>query len=53
MLAEGCIDARDLDLLTLTDSPDQAIGVIADAAERQFGFKWTKQRMKRKWFLGE
>ncbi len=53
MLSERCISPADLDLLMLTDSPEQAISFIADVAERKFGFKWAKPRIKRRWFLGE
>jgi hypothetical protein len=53
LLAEGCVDPDDPEILKVTDSPEQAIGWIADAAERKFGFKWRKRLPRRKWFLGE
>jgi uncharacterized protein (TIGR00730 family) len=55
MLEEKTISPADAELLMITDSPDEAIAYIADAAEKKFGFKWTKKekRLKRRWFLGE
>jgi predicted Rossmann-fold nucleotide-binding protein len=53
MLLEKTIDPKDLDLLTITDSPEEAVDRIADAAQRRFGFEWRKQVVKRRWWLGE
>jgi len=52
VLPERAIDARDLDLLIVTDSPEEAVDRISDAAQRSFGFKWARP-LKRRWFLGE
>jgi predicted Rossmann-fold nucleotide-binding protein len=55
MLEERTISPADADLFMITDSPEEAIAHIADAAEKKFGFKWTRKerRLKRRWFLGE
>ena len=51
MLAEGMIDAKDLDLLHLTDSPTEAMAVIHDSAARLLRRAWIKPRRLR--WLGE
>lgn len=52
LITERTIDPRDLDLLVVTDSPEEAVDRIADVAQRNFGFMWTK-RPKQSWLLGE
>ncbi len=42
MLTEKTISPDDLNLLVLTDSPEEAVDRIADAMQRQFGFSWSK-----------
>lgn len=49
---EGAIHESDLALLTVTDSPARAAEVIAEAAQRDFGFEW-KHRPRETWLLGE
>lgn len=54
MLAEKCIEPKDLDLLLITDSPEEVVERIADAAQRKFGFAWqSRRRPQRKWWLLE
>lgn len=53
MVLEKTIDPRDLDLLVLTDSPEEAVDRISDVAQRRFGFEWRKEVVKRRWWLGE
>lgn len=52
MVAEGTIDRSDLDLMLVTDSPEEALDWITDVAQRNFGFIW-KARPKKRWWLGE
>ena len=53
LLPQGAISPEDVDLLQLTDSPEEAIDLIATAAQKKFGFIWTKRRPKASWLLGE
>jgi uncharacterized protein (TIGR00730 family) len=56
MLAEGTISPHDLDLMFVTDSPEEAVDRIVDTVQKHFGFAWTKGeglRAKRRWWLGE
>jgi len=54
MVKEKTVSPGDLNLLTLTDSPEEACDLIADAAQRHFGFQWkTELALKRRWYLGE
>jgi uncharacterized protein (TIGR00730 family) len=46
------IDAVDLERLTVTDSAEEAVHVITDAAKRRFGMTYGS-RMKRRWVFGE
>ena len=52
LLPEGTIDGADVDLITVTDSPAEAVGRIRDIAMHDFGFTYGP-RMKRRWYLGE
>jgi uncharacterized protein (TIGR00730 family) len=52
LVTERTIDPRDLDLLVVTDSPEEAVDRIADVVQRNFGFSWSK-RPKQAWLLGE
>jgi uncharacterized protein (TIGR00730 family) len=52
LITERTIDPRDLDLLVVTDSPEEAVDRIADVVQRHFGFSWTS-RQKQTWLLGE
>ncbi|MBX3386958.1 MAG: TIGR00730 family Rossman fold protein [Phycisphaeraceae bacterium] len=51
LLANGAIDEHDLDLLLVTDSPEEAVGFIAEEVVNRFGFAWKTE--KRRWWLGE
>lgn len=51
LITERTIDPRDLDLLVLTDSPEEAVDRIADVVQRSFGFSWAKR--PKQWLLGE
>ncbi len=54
MVLERTISPHDLDLLTVTDSPEHACDVITDAVQRHFGFEWKRQVTRdRRWWLGE
>jgi uncharacterized protein (TIGR00730 family) len=52
LMKYAAIDAADLDRLLLTDSPDEAIASISNAATSRFGFRWS-QGPRRRWLLGE
>jgi uncharacterized protein (TIGR00730 family) len=52
LLAEGAIDAEDLDDLVVTDDPAEAVTRIRDAAVSRFGLSYT-QRPRRRWWLLE
>lgn len=52
LVAEATIDARDLDALFLTDSPDEAIEYISRIAIDRFGFEWRKRKKPHR-ILGE
>lgn len=51
LVGMGTIDAADLDRLYLTDSPQQAIEVIRQAAIRRFGLRYTKKIQRRRWMF--
>jgi len=51
-LAEGTIDAEDLERLLVTDSPEEAVRWIVEAAERKFGVGLAAAPRMRPW-LGE
>ncbi|MCC6322647.1 MAG: TIGR00730 family Rossman fold protein [Phycisphaerales bacterium] len=54
MVLERTISPADLDLLTVTDSPEHACDVITDAVQRHFGFEWKGQvARRRRWYFGE
>lgn len=48
----GTIDKADLDRITVTDDPAAAAACIRDAAIRQFGLSYRRER-RRYWFFGE
>jgi uncharacterized protein (TIGR00730 family) len=50
MVAEGTIDQRDVDRLIVTDSPDEAVSRVLEAARTTFGLAWEP---KPSWILGE
>ena len=56
MLTEKTISPRDLELLFVTDSPEEAVDRIADTVQKHFGFAWKKGEglpPRRRWWLGE
>jgi uncharacterized protein (TIGR00730 family) len=53
LLGEGTIAAADIKSITLTDSPEEAVAAIRDAAIDEFGLIYGKPRPKRRWFLFE
>jgi len=50
MVPEGTIDAEDVDRLIVTDSPEEAVGLVLDSARRDFGLRWEP---KPSWILRE
>jgi uncharacterized protein (TIGR00730 family) len=52
LLAEGTIDPADLDLLYVTDSPEEAVEHIRDVAMERFHLTYGP-RAKRRWLLRE
>ena len=52
MLATGCIDAADLDRITVTDDPSEAAWKIKSVALEHFGLKEVERPLP-KWWLGE
>jgi uncharacterized protein (TIGR00730 family) len=52
LLAEGTIDAADIDRLFVTDSPEEAATYITSIATSQFGLKY-RELPKRRWWLLE
>lgn len=50
MLREGTIAAADLNLMHLTDSPEEAVHHILSGVTRDFGYVWQP---KASWVLGE
>ncbi|MBC7834196.1 MAG: TIGR00730 family Rossman fold protein [Phycisphaerales bacterium] len=55
MVREGTISPADLNVVTMTDSFEEAIDRIAEAAEKNFRFVWTQRQEapKPRRFLGE
>jgi uncharacterized protein (TIGR00730 family) len=53
LVPTGAISPDDVRLLQVTDSPEEAIDIIATAAQKRFGFIWTKRKPKATWMLGE
>lgn len=52
MLREATIDAADMDLILVTDSPKEAVEHVRDVAMQRFGLTHGP-RVKRRWFLRE
>jgi len=52
LVAEGTIDAVDMDEFFLTDSPEEAATHVRDIGMKRFGLTYAP-KMKRRWFLGE
>ena len=51
-VASGAVDARDLDLVLVTDDPAEAADHVVKVASQRFGVREVK-RFKRRWILGE
>ncbi len=52
MVSEATIDARDVDRILVSDSPEEVAAAVAETGMRRFGLTYGP-RMKRLWFLGE
>jgi len=52
LLPAGTIDPADVDLITLTDSPAEAVALVRETAMRDFGLTYGPQAQRR-WYLGE
>lgn len=52
LIRDRTISVADLELLFVTDSPEEAVDRITDTVTTNFGFKWGG-RPKKKWWLGE
>ena len=50
MVREGTIDQEDVDRLTITDSPEEAVSRVLQSARTKFGLEWEP---KPRWILGE
>jgi hypothetical protein len=54
MLASGTIEARDIEMIVLTDSPDEAMAHIIRVVTDRFGFTWSQRpRPRPSRLLGE
>jgi uncharacterized protein (TIGR00730 family) len=52
LLVEGAIDPGDEQRLQVTDSPEEAVALVAGVAMRRFGLGYGP-RARRRWYLGE
>jgi uncharacterized protein (TIGR00730 family) len=52
LIPQRTIDPSDAERLLVTDSPEEAVHVITDIAQRQFGLSYGP-RPKRRWFFWE
>ena len=52
LLPAGTIDVGDVALITMTDSPAEAVAHIREAVMRDFGLTYGPQ-VRRRWYLGE
>lgn len=53
LLASGTISASDLDILTLTDSPDEAVAAIRRGLDVHEADVARHKALRRRWWLGE
>jgi hypothetical protein len=53
LAAERTISAEDLNVVQVVDDPQDAVGLIRDAAIRRFGLRYGAPPRKRRWFLFE
>jgi uncharacterized protein (TIGR00730 family) len=51
LVREGTVDPADPKRLLVTDSPEEAMTWVTDAATRRFGLRYAKP--VRRWYLGE
>lgn len=51
LVAAGTIKAEDMERLMVTDSPEEAVATIHDAAVRRFGVREAKKMSRRRWML--
>lgn len=52
LLRERTIDPHDIDRLTLTDSPEEAVNLVTEVGLKQFGLSYGP-KLRRRWWLGE
>ena len=52
LLAEGTVSKQDVEMLHLTDTPDEAAQILKDAAMQKFGLGYTRPHRHR-WYLFE
>jgi len=52
LIENKTISPKDLDLLFLTDSAEEAVNYVRDIAMQRFGLSYA-QKMERRWWLGE
>ncbi len=50
-LGEGTVDRVDMDRIFVTDSPEQAAGIVREAAIRQFGLRYGAPPKRRRWLF--
>jgi len=53
LMQSGTVDVKDLDLLHVTDSAEEAVQVVREAAIAKFGLSYVERRTPRRWWLGE
>lgn len=53
LVAQGTIDARDMERIFVTDSPRDAVAHVVKAATDRFGFTWRTAAPRPHWYLGE
>jgi len=51
LAATGKIDPTDLDRFTVTDSPDEAVAIMREAAITRFGLTYAVPRRRRRWLF--
>lgn len=51
MLADGKIRQEDLDRLTITDSTEEAVAIIREAALTRFGLTYARRQKRRRWLF--
>ncbi|MDA0301951.1 MAG: LOG family protein, partial [Chloroflexi bacterium] len=51
MLADGKIRQEDMDRLTITDSTEEAVAIIREAAFNRFGLTYARRQKRRRWLF--